>query len=191
MRAYIKSLFLLLFIIGVNVTDSFSCDCLWGGSFMKVTKETPFVALVKVTEYSVFRQSRSFTVVPIAMAVEVIDIYRGSETRKRVLVWGNGGSQCKADISGFKVGQYYVIGFFSVDKGYTHMCEEDTDYSINGCGSYWLKVSLKAKNAIGDINSDDRTESTMSLDKLKNIAGFRRNVIVKAGTNRPVSVCFY
>jgi hypothetical protein len=162
-----KRLSILFLIIGVSLTKAFSCDCVWGGPFLEATKETPFVAVVKVISYLVFKESHNATF-PIAMEVEIIDIYKGRENRKRLLVWGNAGSQCRADIPSFNIGQHYVIGFFSGDKGYGHICEKDTDYSISGCGSYWLKVSLESKNAIGNINSIDRTDSTMSLDKLKN-----------------------
>ena len=107
----IKRLFILFLITGFSVSKSFCCDCYWGGPFIKVTKETPLVALVKVTKHLVFRETYNSSV-PIAMAVEIVDIYKGTENRKKVLVWGNGGHQCKEGVSSFDLGQYYVIGFF-------------------------------------------------------------------------------
>ena len=42
----------------------------------------------------------------MSMEVEIIEIYKGEETRKSVIVWGDIGNLCRPYLSAFKEGQY-------------------------------------------------------------------------------------
>ncbi len=162
----IKRFFLLLIICGLCLTKTIACDCGYNGSFLKMSKRTPLVALVRVTKYLNFKDIYD-SKIPMSMEVEIIDIYKGIETRKTIIVWGDNGNLCRPYLSNFKEGKYYVIAFDNGEYKGGHQNENVTDYSIFDCGCYWLAVDLGKKKAIGDINSEDRKISSIDLKKLK------------------------
>lgn len=162
-----KRFFLLLIICGLCLPKTIACDCGYSGSFLKMSKRTPLVALVKVTKYLTFKDIYN-SPTPMSMEVEIIDIFKGKETRKTITVWGDIGNLCRPYLSNFKKGQYYVIAFDNGNYSGGHPNEKDTDYSIFNCGCYWLTVDITNKKATGDIDSNDRSVSNIDLDKLKN-----------------------
>ena len=101
------------------------------------------------------------------MEVEIVQVYKGKENRKTVIVWGDIGNLCRPYLSEFKKGQYYVIGFDKGNFGRGHPDEKYKDYSISICGAYWLTVDFDKSNVSGDIDSENRTISTISLSELK------------------------
>ena len=125
-----KSKIVLLFWL-VSCSCIFACDCESEGGFLKVAPLTPFVALVKVSKYLTFKDIHG-TPTPMSMEIEIIDIYKGKESRKKVIVWGDDGAMCRPYLSRFEMGKYYVIAFEGSQVG---------DYSISICGEYWLTVS--------------------------------------------------
>ena len=158
---------LTIFILAI-VQTILACDCDSKGAFLKVAPATKLVALVKVTKYLTFEDIYEVKT-PMSMEVEIIDIYKGEETRKTVIVWGDIGNLCRPYLSEFKEGQYYVIAFeggSDGSKGFAHSNEKTTDYAISNCGEYWLSVDLKKKVAIGSV-ADKQNEIT--LEKLKTI----------------------
>jgi len=143
-----------------------ACDCEYQGSFMKMTQRTPLVAVVKVIKYLTFKEIY-YVKTPMSMEVEIVEIYKGKEDRKTVIVWGDIGYLCRPYLSEFKEGQYYAIAF---DKGNfhgRHPDEKDTDYSISICGAYWVTVDFGKSNVTGDIDSGNRTISTIRLPDLR------------------------
>jgi hypothetical protein len=131
-----------------------------------MTERTPLVALIKVTKYLTFKDIYE-SKTPMSMDVEIVEIYKGKETRKSVTVWGDIGNFCRPYLSTFKEGEYYVIGFDRGNYNHGHPQEKDTDYSISICGCYWLPVDKAKENASGDINSNNRTDTTIALIELK------------------------
>ena len=160
----------LTVLLGISLlfstTPTIACSCNYQGSFLKVSEQTPLVALVKVTKYLSFKDIYG-TKTPMSMEVELIEVYKGKETRKTFIVWGDIGNLCRPYLSTFKEGQYYIIAFDNGASGRGHPDEKNTDYSISICGAYWLTVDNEISNATGDIDSGEGVKSTMSLSKLK------------------------
>jgi len=156
--------FLIVYLLATN--KAFACDCDYKGSFLKMSQRTPLIALVKVTKYLTFKNIYDVKT-PMSMEVEIIEVYKGNETRKTFVVWGDIGDLCRPYLSEFKEGQYYVIAFDKGNFGGGHPDEKDTDYSICGCGAYWLTVDIDKSNVTGDIDSQNRTNSTLNLLELK------------------------
>ena len=158
---------ILFFFIFILFHKSFACDCGWGGGFLKMAPKTELVALVKVTKYLTFKYIYGKRT-PMSMEVEIIDVYKGKETRKTIIVWGDNGALCRPYLSEFDKGKYYVIAFYNglnVSE-FTHVYEKPTDYSISNCGEYWLKVDIKKQIAIGDLIERD-TQIQIKLTDLK------------------------
>ncbi|MBI3500432.1 MAG: hypothetical protein HY063_01445 [Bacteroidetes bacterium] len=104
---------------------------------------------------------------PMSMEVEVIDIYKGQETRKTVTVWGDNGMLCRPYLSQFETTKYYVIAFYKCSDG-GHQNPKDTDYSISNCGDYWLNADMKSQYATGVVGEKKKEILLATLkEKLK------------------------
>ena len=172
--------FLLLIIFStLFFQTTFACDCNYEGNFLKMQKRTPLVALIKVTKYLTFDTIYN-KIIPMSMEVELIDKYKGKETRKTFIVWGDNGILCRPYLSQFKEGIYYVIAFDTGNYSRSQKDEKDTDYSITNCGCYWLSVDITKQTATGDINSNDRAPTTIDLTQLK-------KEIEKTATNKGIA----
>ncbi len=153
---------LTIFLLTIGQTI-LACDCESQGAFLKVAPNTKLVALVKVTKYLTFKDIYDVKT-PMSMEVEIIEIYKGEETKKTVIVWGDSGNLCRPYLSIFKEGEYYVIAFNG--GSFAHENEKTTDYSISICGDYWLNVDLKKRIAIGSVAVK---QNEITLEKLKTI----------------------
>jgi len=140
------SIFFLLLTLAS--TKGWACDCRYGGPFLKMAQRTQLVAFVKVTKFLTFKDIYGDKT-PMSMEVEIIEIYKGVETRKTITVWGDPGHLCRPYLSTFKEGQHYVIAFYPGTPNNGHANEKITDYSISICGSYWLTVDFQKKCCIG------------------------------------------
>jgi hypothetical protein len=101
-----RIIFLTIFILTIS-KKALPCDCISEGEFLKVAPKSNFVSLIKVTKYLTFIDIEG-TQMPMSMEVEIIDIYKGKETKKRVVVWGDNGIQCRPYLSKFKPGEYWL-----------------------------------------------------------------------------------
>ena len=154
----------VFFFMSVHTLSA--CDCDSQGEFLKVAPQTGFVALVKVIKYSSYKEIDERQV-SMSMEVEVVDVYKGTESRKVITVWGDNGILCRPYLSQFDTGNYYVIAF---SKGTEHLIgrsrteEKSTDYSISICGEYWLKADIKKQVATGAVTEK---ETQIKLADLK------------------------
>ncbi|UUV21375.1 hypothetical protein [Paenimyroides aestuarii] len=152
-----KHLINILFFFILMISDNaFACDCYSQKSFLEVVPKSDFVALVKVEKYLSFKDIYNKKTA-MSMEVEIIDIYKGNEKRKKVIVWGDIGYLCRPYLSLFEEGKYYVIAFEKGSEGsgkFGHKDEKITDYAISICGEYWLKADLKKQKALGFINKN-------------------------------------
>jgi hypothetical protein len=148
-------------ILFLTIKTDVTCDCNYKGPFLEMSKQTPLVALIKVSKYLTFKDIYHIKT-PMSMEVELIEVYKGTESRKTVTVWGDNGNLCRPYLSEFKEGQYYLIAF-NIDK----KNQMNTEYAISSCGTYWLNVDFINSLVSGDINSKDRTNTTISLEQIK------------------------
>lgn len=148
--------------------QAFACDCFDAGDFMTVAPKTEMIALVKVTKYLSYDNIYGNTT-PISMEALIVDLYRGNETQKTIIVWGDNGALCRPYISQFSLGKYYLIAFYKGSDGknvHTHKNEKTTDYIISNCGEYWLNVDSQLQYASGI--TDKQQELVTLKKKLKN-----------------------
>ena len=100
-------------LLTIITTESQACDCGYGGSFLKMSPNTQLISLIKVTKFLTFKDIYGEKT-PMSMEVEIIETYKGIESRKTIIVWGDPGHLCRPYLSTFKEGQYYVIAFIQV-----------------------------------------------------------------------------
>ncbi|MBC7946731.1 MAG: hypothetical protein H7Y42_02545 [Chitinophagaceae bacterium] len=167
------NLFLLLpwILFGNTAAPDPSCSCNDMGPFLTVSNNAPVIALVKVNRFLTTKQmniGEGETAIPLSMEVEIVDIYKGSEERKRVTVWGDNGILCRPYLTSFTKEEFFVIALSKVGTGRGHGDEKLTDYFINGCGTYWLKTDKAIKLATGRISE---SKNEMTLGELKERVG--------------------
>ncbi|RZK11658.1 MAG: hypothetical protein EOO43_19205 [Flavobacterium sp.] len=157
-----KNIFVFI-IICTFATNSYACDCEYEGSFFKVFNHNSFVARVKVVKFLSYKDIYGEQI-PMSMRVDIIEIYKGTEQRRSVVVWGDPGNLCRPYLNRFKKNQYYIISFSPAGKDEN---EKLTDYSIGNCGEYWLDFDLKKSTVSGNINSKSRIRQTFSIKEFK------------------------
>ena len=141
-----KHFSLLLTLICLTIGQfSFACDCNSQDEFKKAAPQSQFVALVKVTKYLTYKNIYGVQT-PISMELEIIDVYKGVEKRKKITVWGGDVNICRPILEKFKKDQYYVIALDKVLENtteVTHIGEKTSDYFVAQCGERWLSVDYK------------------------------------------------
>lgn len=162
LRSFLIFTFLTLFSIN---TFSCTCNCEGDCSFSVIAKTHDFVALVKVIEYSDYIESVTMNPedrLPYSMTVEIVKLYKGKETRKRIKIWGDNGMLCRPYTSNFEVGGYYLI----TPREIAHDSEfgKAHDYEFFSCWSDYLKVDFGKKVAVGNYS---RWKSKISLEKFE------------------------
>ena len=146
-----KLLTFLLLLFNLSVSqEAFACDCESQGEFLTVAPKSKLVALVKVTKYLTFKDIYDKPM-PMSMQVEIIEIYKGKESRKTIIVWGDDGNLCRPYLNRFEVGKYYVMAFDNAGIPY-RKTEPETDYAISVCGDFWLTADVKKKVAAGAVS---------------------------------------
>lgn len=130
---------------------------------MTNSSNSSFVAVVKVKKFLTFKDvyfEESSTHLPISMEVEVVEICKGKENRKTLIVWGSPGHLCRQYLSVFREGNFYVIAFLPAP-------ETKNDYTLSSCGTNFLAVDNDQSLVTGDIGINDRKSETISLLELK------------------------
>lgn len=170
----------LVFILNCLIFSSNCLACFCAGSleFSKIAPYSEFVALVKVTKYSKFISYDIDNPLPIAMEVEVIDVYKGNEKRKTITVWGDKGNLCRPFIGWFKLDSLYVIAFEKGIDAFTenanvHQDERSTDYAISICEEYYMSVDQKNQVA---ISYPSTTKKNIPLNEISGIVN-NKNIL--------------
>jgi hypothetical protein len=158
-----KQLLLLCVATLLAAINAIACSCSYQGPFVQMAPKCPLVAMVKVTRFLTFKDI-SGTPTPMSMEVEITEIIKGKNDRKKIIVWGDPGNLCRPYLSVFKEDGYYAIAFISAGKVGE---EKQTDYAISDCGAYWLTANKENATVTGDIDSKEQSASTMSISNLK------------------------
>lgn len=112
-----------------------ACDCDWAGDFLTAGVKQNLVVKVKIIGHYKHHQD-----INEKMTVEIIEKYKGKETRKTITVWGDNGMECRPYVDYFKKGQLYFLALTKIGK----------DYYLSNCGEFYLTViDGKVKSEIG------------------------------------------
>ena len=191
------SMRILIFLIFILTATNhiFACDCECAGDFLTVAPESKLVALVKVNRYLTFKDIYNKPT-PMSMEVEIVEIFKGEETRKFVTVWGNNGGLCRPYLSRFNIDNYYVIAFkqgsetgFNANKD-----EKKTDYAISNCGRYWLTADNEKEIATDAVSKNQNTIDFGDLRKYFKGDGSHQGERIKKNRwhlDTPHSTTFY
>lgn len=154
-----SSLFLALLSLALLPAPTLACTCAYGGPFSKVAPKTDLVIVGDVVSHH-----------ENSMQVEVVQVLKGDETRKRLTVWGDNGMQCRPYVTRFPEKTRWVLAVFR------HEAQEDLDnlqkplyewdakppfYMISVCGGYWLEV--KGEEAHGHVQREGGSETLETI----------------------------
>jgi hypothetical protein len=159
MKRYIAILALIVLALSQK---TIACDCDSTGDFLAIAARAEMVALVKVTNYLNIKNRYGRET---AAEMEIIEVYRGTETRKTITFWGSTGKDCRPLVSQLEVGKYYVIAF---NKCYADGVETTNDYTTSICGIHWLVVDINSQHARGEVGENKKEiQLTVLKEKLK------------------------
>jgi hypothetical protein len=113
--------------------SSFACDCDWGGDFFTMIHQTDLVAKVRVTKK--IKDANGFNT---KMEVELMEVFKGQETRKKITIWGDDGKECRPYIDYFETEGVYYLSLYKYDNEYEQM----------NCGEMYLKI--EGNNVLGE-----------------------------------------
>jgi len=145
-----KKQFLVIFLLLASTKPlPCSCECSGNCRFNAISNTLEFVALIKVIEYTdyyEYNEEKS----PYSMTVEIIKKYKGSESRKKIKIWGDNGALCRPYIEEFEIGNYYLIAPSRIEV--TSIREQKGDYDFFSCWTDYLKVDFNTKIAYGEYS---------------------------------------
>ena len=136
-----------------------ACSCAWSGPFVQMAGSADLVIRGVVRGHRHLRGA-----LPLAMDVEVIEIFKGIALGRLIRVWGDNGAQCRPYVTAFPVGTHWV---FALRTGSGPMLPGE--YVISICGEHWLKV--EGANAVGVVTAPDPAAKpqTVPLEQLREI----------------------
>jgi hypothetical protein len=160
---------IITFLLLTIATCLYSCECQCEDdcSFLKISKTSKFVALVKVISYDNYLPDEILGYkrkMPQSMTVEIIKKYKGSETRQKIKIWGDNGNLCRPYIANFAIDDYFLIAPDSIN-GKRIGIEESTDYDFFSCSTDFLKVDMKTKIAFGEYTKEQDKISLEEFEK--------------------------
>jgi hypothetical protein len=131
---------------------SLACKCGWAGNFLHVAANEDLVVKVKILAFG-----KAHSDIDETVTVEVLNVFKGNETAKKITVWGDNGMLCRPYINIFKKDAVYYLA----------LRKEEKDYAISVCGEYWLQVNngkvKMAKN--GDDKKDPKAMALKEFEK--------------------------
>lgn len=142
-----------------------ACSCVYGGPFSKVGPQGDLVVVADVVSH----YSNS-------MQVDVVQVLKGEEGRRRLTVWGDNGMQCRPYVSYFPEKTRWVISMFrhpdeEAGKDLRNLRdplpESDAKppyYVLSACGGYWLEI--RGENAHGAVNQGYEVKEMVPVPQL-------------------------
>ena len=172
-----RKTFILIFIFLVSI-KSFACSCKCDGdcSFSQISKNSEFVALVKVIEYTDFLEQKIINYdgkMPLSMTVEIVEKYLGSEKRKTIKIWGDNGALCRPYIANFEIGKYYLIAPQKINENSENGAKDDYDFF--SCITDYLTVDFENKIAYGKYSKKENKISLSNFEREIKSVNFKKS----------------
>lgn len=158
---------LILIILSISL-ESFACSCICKDdcSFSVISNRNDFVALIKVIEYSDFLEYEIDGYdkkMPLSMTIEIVEKFKGTESKKRIKIWGDNGILCRPYIANFEIGKYYLI---SPTRIYSDSNNGNKgDYTFFSCWTDYLIVDFDKGIAFGEYS---KKQGEITLKEFEN-----------------------
>ncbi len=146
-----KRLLLLCFFL-IKCLTTFACDCDWAGDFLTAGLKQDLVVKVKILGY--FKHDSDINE---KMTVQIIEKFRGKETRKTITVWGDNGADCRPYVDYFEIGQEYFLA----------LTKFGNDYYQSNCGDFYLTIKDGKVNSRSRVRADLQKIGEMDLKEFE------------------------
>tara|TARA_R110000751_G_scaffold301415_1_gene413761 strand:+ start:54 stop:650 length:597 start_codon:yes stop_codon:yes gene_type:complete len=191
-----KNLFLTLFSLLFS-SIIFACDCEYGGNFLKASASSETIVKARIIEHiyhtkngkrftdyeeyfaeTMENEFDDFYDTGESIKIEVLELIRGTETRKTIEIFNTDGADCRAEISGFEKDKIYIISIYQPKRKYSKLPNEtDSDYAIGACSENWLEYLIDKNEVRGYITGKKRRiKKTYSYEKLVKKITLHNNV---------------
>lgn len=173
----------VVMLLGVAPGRALACSCVWAGPFTKVALGADLVLLGEVRSHD--RHS---------MEVAVVEVFRGTEARRTIRVWGDDGALCRPYVSAFPRGTrwLFAVKAMSEQPHGNHLIHRrlasqpgQVDYAISVCGDFWLEA--RGDQAVGRITIAEHGRTLESAPLAEVLAWLRSGGVTALPTPRPVS----
>ena len=115
-----------------------ACSCGGPSSFCVVIN-------LEINEHLIVLSGKKLRDVSHGMEVEVLQVFRGEESRSKIMVWGDNGFLCRRFTSGFEIGSELILALSkrewagSLNSGTEE--EEAGDYILSSCGLRFMRCN--------------------------------------------------
>jgi hypothetical protein len=120
----LRGLFLTIFLC--PAPWAMSCDCVWDGDFLHLSKTSDIVVQVMVLGHEPLN-GRHLEI----LVVKVVAVYKGRPGSDTLRLRGDDGMSCSPYVNYFKTGRNYLLQYDQVEHGAP---------SISNCGEYYLDL---------------------------------------------------
>ena len=177
-------LFLLVIIFIFPFNNTWGCDCLWGGSFLHSINESDIIFIGEIIDYDNYsfieRGDTSFYY-PSVMIVKIKEILMLKENKftvsdfmkpnRPVRVLGNIKSNCRPNVSKFKLGSKWVFKMQKAEK-YNYF---NIDLIVFNCATNYLKI--ENEKVFGNIEGENQKMKQDGVNIEMSIAELRKKIV--------------
>lgn len=178
----------LTFIFILFSTASFACSCDWGGNFIRTAKNADLVILAKVIGHNFHLEKNGKIFSSIEETVEetfkseydnetgfyesidleIIELIKGSETRKIIRIFASDGADCRSGVRDFETGKTYLFTpTFSKYSLSDMPNEKETDYFLWDCSETSIEYIAEKNKVYGLIKGKLNTKKLIQYDYAK------------------------
>ncbi|MGD8781391.1 MAG: T9SS type A sorting domain-containing protein [Ignavibacteria bacterium] len=160
-----KRLFFILIFFALLFQQTYACDCIWGGPFLKLTGSPDLILQIKVMGH--FNNNQGYSA---GMEARILHIYKGEKTREMISIWGDNGMLCRPYISSynFPVDSTFIISLYQ-SGGFGAEGESADDYYLSVCGEYYLSLSNNIVSGLIDGDTPKQMDLSVFEEKLTNV----------------------
>jgi hypothetical protein len=108
---------------------AFACDCIDSGPFLIAARDAPVIIRGRVSYH-----------LQHGLALEVHEVYRGSESRSTIRIWGDNGRLCRRYADQFSDGSEWVFALHQLEDEFLLAGEAVGDFQVSSCGEYAVRV---------------------------------------------------
>lgn len=145
-----------------------ACSCAALGSLVQVAKRSDSVIRGKVLEYRWDQSDVAQKGIPIAMIVEIKEVYKGTPKLSQVKVLAGNGLSCRPYATQFPIGSEWIFAVSKISDG-----ASKKEFALSECAE---SLVVKDDRAIGNVSGSGSNPKpqVVRLSNLRNLlkAGF-------------------
>lgn len=177
----------LLVAVLIFTLDSEACSCNWGGNFIhssslgelvikgKVIARTyhlengeRYTELDKAIQSKINNKLDEFYGMGESITIEVLELIRGTESRRTIEVFDSDGGDCRVSTKLFELGKTYIIATYKPNRQAPKLPNETlNDYAIGGCSENWIEYLPDSDSVKGMIKGKSIRKRTRSMSYAK------------------------